>query len=98
MTQGLWQVQSDTLGSSPVVASFLFSPFSPSRLGSNEASMILELVLTTCMWHSHNLPHPSGGFYSTLYISALLRHSFREIARTTVQALFDLLQTCTCMS
>ena len=40
MAQWLWRVQSDTLGSSPAVAGFLFSLFFPSRLGSNETSVI----------------------------------------------------------
>ena len=35
----LWRLQSNTLGLSPAVASFFSSPFSPSRLSSNETSI-----------------------------------------------------------
>ena len=40
MAQWLWQLPSDTLGSSLAVAVF-FSSFSPNRLNSNETSIIL---------------------------------------------------------
>ena len=54
MAQWLWWLQSDTLGSSPTVAIFFSSPFSPSRLSSNETSII-------------QVYHMSGNFMTCTY-------------------------------
>ena len=45
VAQWLWRLQSDTLGSSPAVAVFFSSPFSSSRLSSNEISIKLMFVV-----------------------------------------------------